>query len=164
MRALSLPALSLSKGRSARTELACPELRRRAEVIKWKNNKKTMKNKIIYFFILAVFIISPFFALADGGSIRPLPNGDFTWVDENEQQAFINYEEGTEKLIIGVDFKKENSDTAWIIPVPGDSKEVNLDITSKLPIFFGDDLMSKAKMEISEILSTSYFAYQSNIF
>lgn len=116
-----------------------------------------MKNKIIYFFILTVFIISPFSTLADGGAFRPLPNGDFTWVDENEQQAFINYEEGTEKLIIGVDFKKENSDTAWIIPVPGDSKEVNLDITSKLPIFFGDDLMSKAKMEISEILSTSYF-------
>ena len=65
-----------------------------------------MKNKLIYLILIITFIISPLSASADGGAIRPLPNGDWTWVDENSQQAFINYEEGIERLIIAADIKK----------------------------------------------------------
>ena len=117
-----------------------------------------MKNKLIYLILIIIFVVSPLLASADGGAIRPLPNGDWTWVDENSQQAFINYEQGTEKLIIAVDLEEENSDIAWIIPVPSKPEKVEIDITSELPIFFGDDVMSKAKLEFSENLKTSYYA------
>jgi len=117
-----------------------------------------MKNKLIYLILIITFIISPLSASADGGAIRPLPNGDWTWVDENSQQAFINYEEGIERLIIAADIKKENSDIAWIIPVPSKPEKVEIDITSELPIFFGDDVISKAKLNFSESLKTSYYA------
>ena len=117
-----------------------------------------MKNKIIYLILIIAFIISPVSISADGGVIRPLPSGDWTWVDENSQEAFINREGGIEKLIIAADIKKENSDIAWIIPVPSKPEKVEIDITSELPIFFGDDVISKAKLNFSENLKTSYYA------
>jgi len=117
-----------------------------------------MKNKLIYLTLIITFVVSPLLASADGGAIRPLPNGDWTWVDENSQQAFINYEQGAEKLIVAVDLAEESSDIAWIIPVPSNPEKVEIDITSELPIFFGDDVISKAKLEFSENLKASYYA------
>lgn len=111
-----------------------------------------MKNKLIYLTFVITFVISPLLANADGGVIRPLPNGDWTWVDENSQQAFINYEQRVEKLIIAADIKEENSDIAWIVPVPSKPEGGEIDIISELPIFFGDDVMSKAKLSFSENL------------
>ncbi|MDI6603143.1 MAG: DUF2330 domain-containing protein [Patescibacteria group bacterium] len=117
-----------------------------------------MTKKFIYFLLIITFIISPFSALADGVVIRPLPEGDWTWVDQNSQQAFINYEQGIEKLIIAVDLEEEKSDIAWIIPVPSTPEKVGIDITSELPIFFGDEIISKAKIKFSENLTGSYYA------
>jgi len=117
-----------------------------------------MKNKLIYLITLIVFISSPFSAIADGGVIKPLPDGDWVWVDQNSQQAFINYEQGIEKLIIAVDLDEENSDIAWIVPVPSNSEEVEIDITSESPIFLGDNVISKAKLKFSESLGYSYYA------
>jgi hypothetical protein len=117
-----------------------------------------MKNRLIYLILIITFITSPLLAIADGGFIKPLPNGDWALVDENSQQAFINYEGNIERLIVAADIKEENSDIAWIIPVPGESDKVEIDITSELPNFFGDDVISKAKLSLSESLKTSYYA------
>lgn len=117
-----------------------------------------MKNKLIYLILIITFVVSPLLAGADGGVIRPLPNGDWTWVDENSQQAFINYEQGREKLIVAVDPEEGSSDIAWIIPVSSNPEKVEIDITSELPIFFGDDVISKAKLNFSENLKASYYA------
>ena len=121
-----------------------------------KNNQ--MKNKLLYLVIATIFILSPLSIKADGGVIRPMPDGDFAWVDENSQQAFINYEEGIEKLIIAVDIEEEDSEMAWILPIPGKSEEIEIDITSELPIFYGDDVVSKAKVNFNEKIATSYLA------
>lgn len=117
-----------------------------------------MKNKLIYLIFTITFIILPLSTSADGGVIRPLPNGDWTWIDENSQQAFINYEGGMEKLIIAADIEEGNSDIAWIIPIPNEPKKIEIDITSELPIFFGDDVISKAALKFTENLKTSYYA------
>lgn len=95
---------------------------------------------------------------ADGGVGRPLPNGDWVWVDENSQQAFINYEQGTEKLIVSADIEEENSDIVWIMPIPSNPEKVEIDITSGLPFFFGDEVISKAKLQISEDIKSTYYA------
>ncbi len=118
------------------------------------NLKQKLKKSI--FIILIVFFLLPLSISADGGAIRPSPDGDWTWVDEYSQQAFINYENGVEKLIIAVDLEEGNSDIAWIIPVPSNPEKVELDITSELPIFYGDDIISKAKLSFSDSLKISY--------
>lgn len=117
-----------------------------------------MKNKLLYLLLIITLILSPLSISADGGAIRPWLDGDWTWTDENSQQAFINYEEGKEKLIIAVDLDEGNSDIAWIVPIPSQPDRVELDIASELPIFYGDDVMSKAKISFSENLKKSYCA------
>lgn len=114
--------------------------------------------KITPLLIIILFITSPLVINADGGVIRPLPDGDWVWVEENSQQAFINYEEETEKLIIAVNIEESSSDVFWIIPIPSKPENIEIDITSKLPVFFGDEVMSKAKINFSENLRNSYLA------
>lgn len=115
-----------------------------------------MRKKFIYFLLIITSILSPLSIIADGVIVRPLPEGDWTWVDQNSQQAFINYEEGREKLIIGVDLEEANSDIVWIIPVPSKPQNVEIDIISQLPVFFGDNVISKAKIEFSDSFIHSY--------
>ena len=101
---------------------------------------------IIFITLVSFTLISfPSFVFADGMVIGPLPEGDWVRVDESRQQAFINYENGIEKLIVAVEIEKENQDAVWILPVPSKPEQVEIDITSKLPIFFGDEVTSKAK-------------------
>jgi len=116
------------------------------------------KNKFFSLIFTITFFILPLSVGADGGVIRPMPDGDWAWVAENSQQAFINYEKDIEKLIIMVDIKKENSDIAWIMPIPNKPEKIEVDIVSEPPIFFGDDVMSKAKINFFERLATSYYA------
>jgi len=117
-----------------------------------------MKNKFIYLILIIIITAWPLLASANGGVIKPLPNGDWMPVDEDSQQAFINYEKGIEKLIIAVDIKKEDSDIVWIIPIPSKPEKVEIDIISELPFFFGDDVISKAAILIfTESLPKSYF-------
>ncbi len=115
-------------------------------------------SKFVYLALVMIFIISPLSAIADGGVIRPLPNGDWTWADEKSQQAFINYENGIEKMIIAADIDEGNSDIAWIVPVPSNSNNIKLDISQELPVFVGDEVMSKAKINFDESLKNSYAA------
>jgi len=117
-----------------------------------------MKNKLICF-CLTIFITLvsfPSFVFADGMVIGPLPEGDWMQVDESRQQAFINYEDGIEKLIVAVEIEKKNQDIVWILPVPSKPEQVEVDITSKLPIFFGDEVTSKAKQVVFNELLYSY--------
>lgn len=101
-------------------------------------------SKVFISFLTMFFIFQPLFALADGVMLRPLP-GAFDLVEENNQQAFINHQNGTEKLIIAVDFNKESSEIVWVVPVPAKPEEVKVDIISSLPHFFGEDIIKKAK-------------------
>ena len=102
-----------------------------------------IKNIFLFFFIVN-FLFSPLFIFADGGTIRRLPEGTWDWVDQNSQEAFISYQNGIEKLIIGVDLQKESSEVFWIIPVPVKPEEVKIDIVSSLPRFYGWEVTKKA--------------------
>lgn len=101
-------------------------------------------DKILIFSLTLFFICQPIFVLADGYFISPLP-GAFDFAEENAQQAFINYENGQEKLILAVSVKKESSEAVWILPVPANPREVKLNVVSALPNFYGEDIIKKAK-------------------
>lgn len=92
------------------------------------------------------FISFPLFIYADGGVIRRVPGTyDYDWVGQNRQRAFINYQNGIEKLIIGVDIEKEAEEVFWIIPIPSKPYEIKIDILSSLPCFYGEEVITKAK-------------------
>ncbi|HEC93043.1 MAG TPA: DUF2330 domain-containing protein, partial [Candidatus Atribacteria bacterium] len=113
--------------------------------------------KIFCLLLSVIFIISPLLVGADGVVIRPLPEGDWVKADENTQQAFINYENNIEKLLIAVDIDEGDSDIVWIIPIPSKPDNIDTDIASELPFFFGDNVISKAKLNLSETVKYSCF-------
>ena len=82
-----------------------------------------MRTKIACILLVFISVSLPANVKADGLVIRmPVAEGDWTWLDENGQQAFINYQNGLEKLIIAIDIEKHDSDAVWIVPVPGKPK------------------------------------------
>ncbi len=98
------------------------------------------------------FLTAP--ALADGLVVKYYdPYSDrFDYVQEGSQQAFINYENGLEKLIIGIDIKhQEKGKAVWIFPVPAQPNDIKLDIIDDLPRFYGEEITRKTKMILDDI-------------
>jgi hypothetical protein len=122
----------------------------RHSVSKWVNENKYMK-KIIVFFTLAV-LLAPCFSLADGGMINFDPySGRWDYSDETNQQAFINYENGTEKMILSVGVGDLNEGkTMWIFPVPADPSKVVVDVVTKLPNLRGEEISEKAQSNLDD--------------
>jgi len=109
--------------------------------------------KIILMFLLALVLI-PSLALADGMIIPHLP--PYEPIEENEQIAAINYQNGLQKMIIAVNFEmKDISEAAWIFPVPANPNKVVIDVVSGFPQFYGYNVIEKTKSDIDNIVSVS---------
>jgi hypothetical protein len=110
--------------------------------------------KIITFLVLAMFL-APSFVLADGGVIHFDPYSDrWDFADETNQQAFINYEKGTEKMILSVGVGDLNEGkTMWIFPVPADPNKVAVDVVTKLPSLRGEEISKKAQSNLDDAKS-----------
>ena len=98
---------------------------------------------------LVIFFI-PKLAFADGMTLYPDPYSDrWDYLKESNQQAFINYEGGLQKMIISIGLEEENSeDVVWLFPVPADPEKVIIDIAKSLPKFGGEEISIKAKSNI----------------
>jgi len=107
-----------------------------------------MKNKILTFLLIS--FLFPYLAQADGVIITKLPDGDSSLFNANAQDAFINYENKIEKLVISIDTEKENFDSIWIIPIPAEPEKIKIDIIPEVPVFWGDSLEGKFKESISQ--------------
>lgn len=115
------------------------------------NQSISGRKKIIATFALAV-LLAPCFVFADGGMIHFDPYSDrWDFSDETNQQAFINYEQGVEKMIlsVGVGDPKEGK-TMWIFPVPADPNKVAVDIVTKLPSLRGEEISEKAQSNLDD--------------
>lgn len=115
-----------------------------------------MKTRLLCLLLSIVALTGlPVIANADGYIIMPVIGKDWTWVDENSQQAFINYQDGLEKLIVAVDMEKHDSDAVWIMPVPGKPEDVRIDIISDLPRLSGYDVDEKARATLAKNMKNS---------
>lgn len=90
--------------------------------------------------------------LADGMIIRPDPYGNrWDYTLETNQQAFISYKNGLEKLILSVGIEEANMNAVWIFPIPTEPEKTVIDILPKLPRLIGEDIAKKAKSKLPEI-------------
>src|SRR3989344_4050323 len=101
---------------------------------------------------LAVFSCIPKSVLADGMMMRPDPYSDrWDYSGENNQQAFINYDNGLQKMIISVGLEGENSKgVVWLFPVPSDPNKVAIDVVKSLPGLSGEEISGKAKSNLED--------------
>ncbi len=107
--------------------------------------------KILFSFIiistlLIVSLAIPNLALADGMIIRPDPYSDrWDYLGESNQQAFINYEGGLEKMILSIGMEETSGNVVWIFPVPAEPNKVVIDVVTKFPRLSGEEISKKAK-------------------
>ncbi|MBN1263061.1 MAG: hypothetical protein JW991_01765 [Candidatus Pacebacteria bacterium] len=115
-----------------------------------------MKKVINYLLIVPVLIFSflLFFlqtALADGIILEKYPLDRWDFLSETSQQAFINYEDGLEKMIIGVGLEKSDVAAVWIFPIPAEPEKTSIDVVRNFPDFKGEDIFEKAKINLKDI-------------
>lgn len=119
-----------------------------------------MKKKALALLALCSVILctAPFSALADGMVILPDPYSDrWDYTGETNQDAFISYENGVEKMILSIGL--QNSGTAfWIFPLPAGPDKIVIDVINSLPNLSGENVSEKAKsnlLDIKKILQIS---------
>ncbi|MFZ3100261.1 MAG: hypothetical protein WA103_03480 [Minisyncoccales bacterium] len=101
---------------------------------------------------LVMFSFVPKSVLADGMMIEPDPFSDrWDYSNESNQQAFINYDNGLQKMIISVGFEGEMSIGAvWLFPVPSEPNKVAIDVVKNLPRLSGEEISEKAKSNLDD--------------
>ncbi|PIY82657.1 MAG: hypothetical protein COY78_05570, partial [Candidatus Omnitrophica bacterium CG_4_10_14_0_8_um_filter_44_12] len=101
---------------------------------------------------LTVFSFMPKSVLADGMMMRPDPySGRWDYSNESNQQAFINYDNGLQKMIISVGLEGENSEgVVWLFPIPSDPNKVATDVIKSLPRLSGEEISGKAKSNLDD--------------
>jgi len=101
---------------------------------------------------LAVLSFIPKSVLADGMMIKPDPYSDrWDYSGESNQQAFINYDNGLQKMIISVGLEKENGNgVVWLFPIPSDPNKVAIDVVKSLPQLSGEEISKKAKSNLDD--------------
>lgn len=101
---------------------------------------------------LAVSFFIPKSVLADGMMMKPDPYSDrWDYSGENNQQAFINYDNGLQKMIISVGLEGENSKgVVWLFPVPSEPNKVTIDVVKSLPQLSGEEISKKAKSNLDD--------------
>lgn len=103
---------------------------------------------------LSMFPFVPKVILADGLMIGLIPHADrWDYSNESNQQAFINYDKGVQKMIISVGVERENSKgVVWLFPVPADPNKVAIDVVKSLPRLSGEEISAKAKSNLDYIM------------
>lgn len=110
-----------------------------------------MLKKIFLSFLILAFL-TPSFVMADGMMIKPDPYRDrWDYVSESNQQAYINYEDGLEKLILSVGLEKAEGEMVWIFPVPANPQKVVIDVLTEFPNLRGEEINKKAKSKLEDI-------------
>jgi len=112
---------------------------------------------------LMMFSFVPKSVLADGMVIKPDPYSDrWDYSSESNQQAFINYDNGLQKMIISVGFEEENSNGAvWLFPIPSEPNKIAIDVVKNLPGLSGEEISKKAK---SNLDGTTKFLQMTQIY
>lgn len=107
----------------------------------------------IVFLFIGALLITPFLVSADGMLIQPSPYGDgWDHPDEDNQQVFINYENGLEKMILTIGIKDQNQKGAvWIFPVPAEPEKVVIDVLTKTPNLTGQEIFIEAKENLDDV-------------
>lgn len=104
---------------------------------------------------LAVIILFFPLANADGGIWKPGPGPhNPELLEENSQQAAINYQDGLEKMVISVNVEDpEMKEAVWIFPVPSNPNDAAIDIVGRFPQLYGRNVMEEAERDLEDTFS-----------
>lgn len=121
-----------------------------------------LQNVLVKIAFVVLFIITPKPVGADGVVMINSFNEKWDFASESNQQAVITYQNGVEKLAIGITAEKITNDALWIFPVPADPEKVAIEILDKFPnITGGREIKQLAALNIDDqqkfLLSTQIY-------
>ncbi len=104
-----------------------------------------MKKALKLFLAVQIVSISilafPYQVNADGSIYMYRSDLEWEKASEGEQIAYINYEDGIEKLLLSVKTEQINgSKLVWFVPVPSNPNNVKVDILDELPYLQGNSI------------------------
>ena len=100
--------------------------------------------------LLGLFTVFPTVLRADGmayglSSLRP--------IEQNEQRAAILHRDGVETMIIAINIRPDESESAlWLFPVPGTPGQVKFDFVEAFPVFLGEDPRREAAHLVASVM------------
>lgn len=124
-----------------------------------------IKKRFVVLSLALLFSLSGVLSASADGMIivKPDPYSDrWDYSDEGDQQAYINYQNGLQKMIVGVKMGvAADKDAIWLFPVPADPAKVVIDIATEFPRMNGEEVSGKAKTSLS---SAKDFLYGSQVY
>lgn len=112
-----------------------------------------MKITIRHLFSLAVtalILLIPGMALADGMIVYP-HDGRWDYTLEKNQEAVINFENGTEKMILSIGLENSKNNQLWLVPLPSGPEKIAVNVIDRFPTLSGEDVFKKAKANVTDI-------------
>lgn len=91
--------------------------------------------------------------------IRPDPYADrWDYVLESNQQAFINYQNGVQKMLISISLSEDSDGSLWLFPIPAEPEDISLDVVTELPDLNGENIQDLAEREVDTIKGFFYLS------
>lgn len=122
------------------------------------------KFALLLLVILFLSAFLPSVVKADGFTIRT-ESSYFALHDETAQVAALNYEDGREKLLLAVKLGQlVDGSVVWIVPIPAEPSEVEINILEEFPEFNGFDILRKANWSKNRVDDTAWAVAASQFF
>jgi hypothetical protein len=105
-----------------------------------------MGTRLLCLCTIALILAASGEARADGKAFTRSADGSaFEPANQRDQRAVISFRNGTERLLITINYYAEPDDQGlWIFPVPGTPDTVHIDLWDVLPVFDGTDDRERA--------------------
>jgi len=106
-------------------------------------------------------IVSPSIIFADGGIVYYDLYDNAYMLNENDQVAYINHDNETQKMIIAVNAKSISSAKSilWLFPLPAPPEKIKIDIIDKLPNFNGNLLKGHFLKYYDQLTDLMYYSH-----
>ncbi|HBL16677.1 MAG TPA: hypothetical protein DD417_07960 [Elusimicrobia bacterium] len=105
-----------------------------------------MKRPLVLIGLVSLFV--PALAWGDG-MMFGLTARDL--VGQKAQQAWIDWKDGQERLVILVDPKRSSSRAAWVVPIPAAAADARLKLDERLPEWHGQEVRAGALMRLRHV-------------
>ncbi|MFA5140210.1 MAG: DUF2330 domain-containing protein [Elusimicrobiota bacterium] len=107
---------------------------------------------------LLLSALLPCLARADGVMISYEPSRPADIVAQRSQQAWIQVDDGIEKLTLAVQTRAIAPRLAWIVPIPAPARLVSIDLVEKAPEWGGEEIRAKARRALVKYWIIAAFA------
>lgn len=105
--------------------------------------------------ILIGLIVVPV-TFADGMAYKGRDISSWRAAQEDEQRAFIECRDGRQKMIVSIALPMEEDESAvWILPVPGEPRDIQVDLQDEFPRISGSDPLKQARETVSGLFGLS---------